>query len=234
QNKYDQLEKEQERIKKELAKISSDKSQAQAAANAVKNQIANTQEQIDILNYKIDIYNKTISEKEQEITKKEEQIAEYYDLYKKRLRAMYTVDQSSNLELLLSSKSLTDFLTNSEFIKSVAEHDKELLQQMADDKKTIESAKENILSSKQALISDKAAVDAKQSSLETQLNEENQTVAQITKTESEKKAEQQKNTDVLNKLNAEIEKMIKDSQINNDYVGGEFLWPVPGYSYISS
>lgn len=74
---------------------------------------------------------------------------------------MYMTDKSTTIGLLLGSESFSEFLTRSEMVSSIAEHDQELLDQLIQDKKDIEEAKKEIEASKADVEVSKASMDQK-------------------------------------------------------------------------
>lgn len=78
---------------------------------------------------------------------------------------MYMTDKSTTIGLLLGAESFSEFLTRSEMVSSIAEHDQELLDQLIQDKKDIEEAKKEIEASKADVEVSKASMDQKKQEL---------------------------------------------------------------------
>ena len=74
--------------------------------------IASYENEIDDLTSQIDETSANIDTMTQELTKKEKELEEKEELLKKRLVASYKAGSTSYLDVLLSSGSLTNFLSN--------------------------------------------------------------------------------------------------------------------------
>jgi len=106
--------------------------------------------------------------------------------------------------------------------------------QLNQDKKSIVEAREVIETSKIKLDANKQTLSYKKSSLNTKYLESQKLLALLTQEENELKQQQIKINEEMEKIDEEIRQMLKDTDSEGDYVGGKFLWPVPGYSTITS
>ncbi len=227
--------KKQEQLKNQISATNGDINKEKENQQAINDQIVVTQNIINDLDTKIDNLTTSISETEAELETQEALIAQGVDDFKKRLRAMYISGNASYAEILVGSSDFFDFLMKMELIKDVAERDDKVIKELialkneTETKKTdLEFQKADIESSMAEYSSNKSDLDSLYSKSQDMINQlnsdkqyyENQTAAQ--------KAEE-----------AEIEKQIQqliEEQRNKDdaFVGGQFTWPVPGFSYISS
>ena len=92
---------------------------------AIADQILETEQMIDLTNGAI--YRSTYQLAEAEIAK-ENQMESMHT----RIRFMYEVGNASLLEVLFSAESMADFLNAAEFIQTVNEHDRRMLQELQD------------------------------------------------------------------------------------------------------
>jgi len=89
-----------------------------------------------------------------------------YESMKKRIKYMYENGNTSMLELICSARSMSEFLNNTEFVSTIAEYDRDMLEELQSVHTRI-SAKEEELKEKQSkLASAKETLDAKQGELD--------------------------------------------------------------------
>ncbi len=204
-------------------------------------------EQLNNLNEKIYTYENEISslendlievEKEIEtITEKLNIIEENYNLQRtalqNRIVALYESGDILYLDVLLSSNSVSDFISNYFLIGEIARYDNELLENIENQKIQIEDTK-TLLQQKQENIN-----TAKENKEKTTIALENSKIIRnsyINKLTEEEKETQNKIDEYqteLNNLEAQIV-ALTTGNIGSDYIGGEFAWPAPGYTTITS
>lgn len=103
---------------------------------------------------------------------------EQYEQMKKRIRYMYENDSSmSLLEAWLSSGSIAEFISQTEYIKQIMEYDREMLEKYQDTKQTVADTKAQLESDYADLTEMKAQVEQEQTAVaalmeakETELN----------------------------------------------------------------
>lgn len=231
---YEKLQKELDAIKKNIDNIADEKSKTIAKQNSVSRQIAISQEQLAILQERIAVLNEEIAQKEQEIADKQADIDKNYELFKVRIRALYMTDTSSVMNVLFGAQSFSEFLERSEYIKRVTQHDEELIDRLRQDKADIEAAKAEIDAAKAEVDTAKEEEAAKKKQLESQYNSLSQDVSILKKAEAEYNANKAKIQKELDEAKAEIDRLMAEIGSTGEYVGGEFSWPLPGFSSISS
>lgn len=156
------------------------------------------QKQIDVLNDEISDTNKKISDAEEKLKKSQEDYEKQEELLKARLVAAYEAGETSYLDVLLSSESITDFISNYYLISEVATYDSELLDKIEKEKQAIANAKETLEQSKRELDTKKASKQSATLQLQTSKNSKNKYVSELT--------EEQKG------LQAKIDQLRKDNE----------------------
>ena len=197
------------------------------------NKMAEAQNELEQINIQVEDVMGQIEENE---TKLEQAQKEYDDLQQildDRILTMYKAPKLQFLEVLLSSTSVTDFLSNYYGMKELMEYDKKLLEDVKTRKAEIETTKK-ILEEKK-----KQAVEAKQSQQKkTQVITNTKTMREYYISQlSEQERELQTKIDEYNTQVAEIEaeiKLLALNSISEDYIGGALTWPVPGYTSLTS
>ncbi len=234
ETKYSELEKKLEKLKTEMSKTQSEKKETLEYKNQLDTEISIVEQQIENLNKQTDELNAQIKANETLLTQKESEISENDELFKSRLRAMYVSSDTSIWEVIFGSKSYSDFLMNTEYMKRLAESDQELMTKLNQDKKIIISAKENIENSKIKLEANMQTLSVKKASLNTKYQESQKLLNTLTQEENSLKNEQIKINEEMEEIDEEIRQMLANNGSNGDFVGGEFLWPLPNYSTITS
>jgi len=234
ENKYSQLEQKLEKLKKEMSKTQSEKKETLEYKNQIDSEISLVEQQIENLNSQTTALNAQIAENEALLKDKEAEISENDELFKARLRAMYMSGETSVWEVIFGSASFSDFLMNTEYMKRLAENDQQLMNKLNLDKKSIIEAKETIENSKIKLEANKKTLSYKKSSLNTKYSESQRLLASLTQAESSLKNQQIQINEEMEKIDDEIRQMLANAGSSGSFVGGEFLWPVPGYSTITS
>ncbi|MBQ8337577.1 MAG: peptidoglycan DD-metalloendopeptidase family protein [Oscillospiraceae bacterium] len=234
ESKYSELEKKLEKLKKEMSKTQSEKKETLLYKNQLDTEISIVEQQIENLNRQTTELNAQIKANEALLEKKESEISESDELFKSRLRAMYVSSDTSIWEVIFGSKSYSDFLMNTEYMKRLAESDQELMSKLNQDKKIIIAAKENIENSKIKLDANKQTLSIKKGSLNTKYQESQKLLNTLTKEENSLKSEQIKINEEMEEIDEEIRQMLANNGSSGSFVGGEFLWPVPNYSTITS
>jgi len=233
-SQYDDLKKQQDAIQSQLNKTTTDKASALAKKKNLNTQISVTQQQISVLEKKITVLSEDIAQKEKDIAELEEKISKNYGQYKQRLAAVYRAGSPTALSVVLGASNFSDFLMQSEMLKRLAVHDQTLLDQLTSDKKELEDKKSKLDGEKQDLTSSKTEVEGLKKNLNGQLSQTNSQIQDIAALEQQlmsNKAEYQKK---MAAIQAEINEIYKQINSTGSYVGGQFAWPLPGFSTITS
>lgn len=199
-----------------------------------------------------------IEEKEADIIAKQEEYDQVYANFRQRLRALYIQGNKTDLELLFSAESYTDMLVAMESRKRIAKYDTNQMEELILQKQELEDAlvdiqqdrndlqeardllernrakqeknKETLAESRTEIEDMRAELDEQRSTADAlaqnyaaQEQEANQQQAEILAAMQTAKAQMD---DIFSEL-AQMSQM-------EEYVGGEFQWPLPGYSTITS
>lgn len=193
-----QKEKEVENIKDETVR----------EVEKLNTQIGEYQNQINGLDAQIEEANQKIAEATDKLAKAEEDYKKQEDTLNERMVALYEAGETSYLDVLLSSQSVTDFISNYYIISEVAECDLALLEKIDNQKKEIEKAKNELETSKTDLTNAKADKQKVSNDLQSAKKEKDSYVNQLS--EEQKKLQQQ--IEELRKDNVSIDQKIKQKQ----------------------
>lgn len=208
QNEQSNNQKKIDETKEQKDQVSQEKSDVQKQVDELNSQISEYESQIGELDYKINDLNTQIADAENQINEKQENYDKQQELLEKRLVATYEAGETSFLDVLLSSESLTDLISNYYLISEIAEADIGLMEKIENEKKEIEEAKTTLENNKKELDSSKAEKESKSVQLQTAKTEKSQYVSQL----SQEEQDLQQEIDELTKDNQQILNDIKVAQ----------------------
>lgn len=241
------LEAQEEANNARLEALRDDVNQKRAYRDEIQAKIDTVQQQLDLLVKQIAALDDQIEQGEKDIAETQDSIEGNFDLLKERLRAMYMTGEASSLSIILKSSSLMDYSKKSEMLQAITEHDTELLDTLEEQLKSIEEKVEQINADKEELSESKKSLDRKSLEL-SDLYEQNQALLEeAEQNEAEAQAEAERIEQEKAEADAAIDKWYEEYYAaleaagNNagggggaGYVGtGSFVWPMPGYTYIT-
>ncbi len=188
--------------------VTQEKSEALKQVESIENEIADYENQINELDTKISDLNNQITDAENQINQKQEDYDSQQELLEKRLVATYEAGETSFLDVLLSSKSLTDLISNYYMVSQIAEADMNLMESIENEKKEIEEAKTTLEQNKQELDSSKTEKENMSAQLQSAKAEKDAYVAQL----SSEEQDLQQQIDELAEANKSIDAEIKQKQ----------------------
>ena len=150
-----------------------------------------------------------------------------------RLVASYKAGDTSYLDMLLQSNSLTDFISNYYMITRMVSSDEEMLSKVNDQMKQLELAKLELKKEKKQLLETTEESENKAVALENMVVIKNSYISQLS-------AEEAEYTNKIVQMQTEVKRVEAEIlqaatlNIGFDYVGGEMAWPVPGHTRITS
>ncbi len=119
---------------------------------ALASDISNKEDEIDYTNERLE---------EAKVTE-----AEQYAAMKLRIKYMYERDESSYIDILLSSSTISDLLNRAEYINAISVYDREKLDEYIETKENIAAAEAELESERAELLELEEQTQAKQSSVE--------------------------------------------------------------------
>lgn len=234
------LQSKQETLQNQIQDATGNLEDVQSDINENLQQVQNLDERInesttkiEELNTKITELKTSISEIEGKLTEAQENYENQKKILEARLIAMYEAGETQYLDVFLQSRNMSEFLSNYFLITEIASYDMDLLEEMENKKRIIDTAMEKLQKNKEELDT------ALQTQLKTSKILENTKtlrenyVAKLSEEEKKIQAQIDDYTTQVNALNAEILQLALQG-IDTQYIGGVLAWPVPGYTRISS
>ena len=233
----DKISEYEEKIDEAQGKIDAlkgDISQVQTYIEELDKQVAMYQEQIDVYNGQIGAYqdtiddyeaqneeleakieelNKQIDECNAQIDEMNAQIDDKYDELKELIRTNYINGETSAIEVLLLSDDFSDYLTKVQFVSSLADYEKGLIDGINDDIAKIDATLAQIDKDKATIREIQADIDAKIKEIEKLQDavEENKSKVQANQDIIQAKVDENSNyLASLNNESAEYKAMIEE------------------------
>lgn len=185
QNQKSELDKQIEETSSEIAGVKSKMSNELTQINRLNTQISTYQAELDELEKKLTELDNQISEKEATIKQKEEEYNKQKEMLEKRLVALYEAGNVSYLEMLLSSKGLSDFISKYYLISELANCDNELMDSIEKAKTEIGIQKAELDNQKTEAEQAKETANRKKNTLNLTVTEKNAIVSTLSAEEAD-------------------------------------------------
>lgn len=251
-NEQTKINNERAELEEKQKQVEAKKSETMKQVESISSQIDSYQSQINDLDSQINDANLKIKEAEQKLVENQEEYEKKQEMFKQRLVAVYEEGETTYLDFLLTSQSLTDFISNYYLVSELAEMDAELIERIEKQKEEIEASKKQIEESKQKLTTAKASKESVANELKSAKSEKNKYVTQLSEEEKELEKEiqelKQANDRIANEIRIAEEKYrkqleeLKNNSNNNGNSSGSssgFLahpvsGPITAKAYYSS
>lgn len=184
------------------------KESTQKEVNNINSQIQDYQSEITNLDIQIANANQQIEDSNAKLEKAQKEYESQQQMLEERIVALYEAGDTTYLDILLSSESITDFISSYYIVSEIAQCDLDLLKEIDKQKNEIETAKKEIEDSKKTLTTAKASKQQVSTQLEEKKSEKTTYVSQLFSQEQEL----QKEIDQLTQDNMQIQKNIAAAQ----------------------
>ena len=195
--------------------------------------ISTSQTELNELNAKIEELQKSMDEVEERLKVVEESFNNQKEMLDGRLVAIYEAGEVKYLDVILNSKSISEFLSNYFLITELVDNDKQLLDEMESKKHEIEISKKKLDNEREELATIKANQTKTAKIIENTKTVRENFVAKLSEEEKNLQSQIDEYNRQFEEVNAEILALAMQG-IDTKYIGGEFAWPVPGYTRITS
>ena len=152
-------------VNQQLADAKDSVAEAQVRTSTYASRVSIVKEQIATLQESIDTKSEELAQKQEELDQKIKEHDRTYELFKKRLRAMYMSNDVSTLALIFGSNSFSEFLVAAETQSRISKHDTDLVEKLEMEAKVIEAEQEVIQVELSSLQDDMDVLEEKYSEL---------------------------------------------------------------------
>jgi len=233
-NAYDELQKKVEELEAEKDKLASEQKDVTKYLKTLDKQIDATNDQLNLLNDEIGDLNDRLDTLTARIFEVESDISTTLEIFKQRLRAIYMSGHATEIELLLSSDNFVDFLTRAEILRRISEYDQKIVNQLVADKTELETLVVEAEDAKQTSQDKKVTVASKKKELNSQYDEQEEYLDKLKEDKAAYEAYIKQYQEEMEEAQKEIDAILAKYADDGDYVGGEFEWPLPGFTKITS
>ena len=217
----------------ELSGIKKDKSATMNEVTALIAEISGYEDELELLSGEIDLKIEELEQKELELEKAEADCKKQDEDLKTRLVVLYEAGETSYIDVLLNSKSLTDFLSTFYLIEQLAEYDAELLEKLENARNEIEAAKIVVEEKKAELETAKESKERTTNSLKHSKATKDRRILELNADETETARKLQEFEEDKRMIVAELNAAGNSGGAGNIYPGGTLAWPVPASKYVS-
>ena len=222
----EQVENKIEEANTKLEYVQDELSDTMLKVQETEDKIMEYENEIEELGNKMDTLQASIDETNQKLEIASQNYEEKSDLLAKRMVAIYEAGDTQYLDILLRSKSVTDFISKYYIIQEIAEYDSVLINQIEEEKNNIETTKQKLENEQAEIKIIKSRSERTSIVLSNMKTLQQSYIKDLSK--GEKKLQEQ--ITAYKKEQAEIERQIllATNTIDPDiqYTGGEMLWPV--------
>ena len=236
-----------ENLQNERNEIQNQMNEASGQLEGVQNDLSENLQQVQKLDERISESEQELNDLNTQITDLQTSIDEVeanlqtaqasYDSQKKLLdNYLIEVQESSDVEyldVLLSSKNISEFLSSYFLISELASYEMDLLDDMQAKKDEIELSKTRLEQDREQLATIKANQTKTATILENTKTVRENFISKLSDQEKEIQAQIDEYNTRFEEINKEILELAQGS-IAAEYIGGELAWPVPGYTRITS
>jgi murein DD-endopeptidase MepM/ murein hydrolase activator NlpD len=189
QSQQKQTQDEKDKAKENLQSVTSEKNTVQEQVSSLNESISGVQADLSDLQDKIDELDKSVDNKQKELDEKQK-------LLEERLVASYMNGSTTYMDALFSG-GISNFISNYETIKQIAEYDNNLIGEVKQTKTSLENDKTDLENSKEQ-------VQQKETQLKTEKAEREEKVKSLSVEEQAAQAEIEQKENELAKINAAV------------------------------
>ena len=214
---------------------------------AVQEQVSENMAELQELNTELAQYEGETNQIQEDLTKLNQEIAEneeklvriqteydnLQDLIDSRVLELYKTTDLQFLDVLLTSTSVNDFFTTYYALVELNKYDTELLEKAKTQKAEIETTKKILAEKKEQAIENKQTYQKKAQVVQNMKTKQEFYLSKLTAEEQTLQAQIDEYNTQVEQIEAEI-KLLATQSISESYVGGAFIWPVPGHMSLTS
>ena len=217
----------------ELTEVQTEISTVLQQIQEISDKITQYEGEIKTIGKQVNELKTTVEAKEKKLKQAKENYENQRNIVEDRVAVIYEAGETTYLDMLLNTKSLSEFISTFYYISEIINADTELLEDLEREKIKIENETQELEKQKMQL------KNLKNSKERTSIVLENSRILQDNYrnqlTEQEKAIQQQIEEYEMQMRQVQAEIVLLATQnLGEDYSGGIMMWPVPGYTTITS
>jgi len=218
----------------ELADVNEELSENLRQIQKLDENIETTEAKLEELNTKISEMEKQVNKIEKELTSITKKYNKQKDILDSRLIAMYESKDADYLDVLLSSSSISDFISSYYLLAEITSYDMDLLELVDNEKKQIQEKSAELNIQKENLEKEKSTQQKTQITLSnTKLLRENY-ISKLSEEEQALQSQIDEYNNQIKEIENEIKSLAVTASFGEDYNGGQMQWPIYGHYKITS
>ena len=230
-----ELQQKKQEAQEQKQEVQEQKSAAIEAVRKINDSITENEEKLDSVTDELTNIKSEILNLKKDLDETQKKYESQEDLLQDRIIAQYEAGETTFLDVILSSSSFSDFLSNYFLVSEILENDSDLLTSIENQKNKIEKSKESLEDKEKSLKTKKAEQEKIQVVLKNQKSEKQSKVANLNAEEKKLSSQIDEYNKALQQLETAAKKASQASYSSNTkYVGGKMLWPCPSSTRITS
>jgi len=229
------LEAEERALQTHISNARGEIQQETRRRDSIDQQIRIIRDQINLISQRIGVQEQYIEAQIEAIAEKQAKIDANEALFRARTRAQFVQNDASTLGLVLGADSFVSFLTTTDTMMRIADHDNRLTQALTAQRRDMEEAKARLEEHLEELETDRILEEEKRRTYNVQRDAANLRIQDLDRREREFTANLEASRAMRAQMQREIDDIFRRIEWSqNPYVGGEMAWPVPGHYRITS
>lgn len=152
----------------------------QSELDGINEEMLSISEEISSVEMQTEIMTGEIQRTEASLVEAQANEAEQYENMKTRIKYMYENGDTSLVEMLFSAESMSDFLNKADFIQTVSDYDREMLEELCAVREEVEVKEETLQAQQEALQDLQAELAQRQAELQQKAEETSTDLAEYT------------------------------------------------------
>jgi len=198
--------------KDKIGDVKDNRSQAMKQIEKLNAEIAEQEDEISKLEDEIEDLEKEIEQTEKDIVEKQDAFDANFEKYKVRLVASYEAGQTTYLDVLLSSKKITDVLSNWYYLSELAKADKAFQETLMEQKSELEDSKISLEKSKKKVESNKKKIEKNAKALKESKSVKQSYIKELSAEEKELQDELEQFEKDKKEIQRKLEELAKKNQ----------------------
>ena len=245
------LEEEKKKVESALKQLEALKADTAAYVKQLDNNLATLTDELSQLEVRIGDKEAEIETARAELEEAKDVEEHQYSTMKLRIKYMYENGESSFVDMVMESGSISELLNRSEYVSQIAEYDRKMLRQYAEAKDDVAAREKNLEQEWQGLVELQETTQAKQSSVQklmdskkAELDSYNAKIASAQTEIDQYNADIKAQEDQMKRIEAEMKRREEEARKKAEAAGKtytvqnlgniSFKWPCPSSSRITS
>lgn len=233
QNQKNEITTQIDNTNEELLQIQNEMTDTLVQVAGLEEKMRGYEDEITELKQKLEEVKQSSTVTEQELATLEAEYNKQKKALDERIIAIYEGGETQYLDVLLNSRSLSDFISYYYAISQLIQYDVSLIESLETQKHEMKVKKEALENQKEQIKTLKQKQEKIATVLENTKVVYNNYYNQLTEQEKQTQVKLQQFEEQQRLVEEEIQRLLLQN-LSAEYIGGEMAWPTPGYTRITS